>query len=116
MYDIIIVGAGPAGLTAAIYALRSNKKVLILEKESIGGQMSSSPLIENYPGFLSISGSELSNNLYNQVIELGGQVELEEVLNVENTNEGYEKYANKNHDVRIKLKILTESIILLICK
>lgn len=83
MYDIIIVGAGPAGLTAAIYALRSNKKVLILEKESIGGQMSSSPLIENYPGFLSISGSELSNNLYNQVIELGGQVELEEVLNVE---------------------------------
>ncbi len=83
IYDIIIVGAGPAGLTAAIYALRSNKKVLVLEKETIGGQMSSSPLIENYPGFLSISGSELANNLYSQVIELGGKVELEEVLSIE---------------------------------
>ena len=83
IYDIIIVGAGPAGLTAAIYALRSNKKVLVLEKETIGGQMSSSPLIENYPGFLSISGSELANNLYSQVIELGGEVELEEVLSIE---------------------------------
>ena len=83
IYDIIIVGAGPAGLTAAIYALRSNKKVLLLEKETIGGQMSSSPLIENYPGFLSISGSELANNLYSQVLELGGEVELEEVLSIE---------------------------------
>ena len=83
IYDIIIVGAGPAGLTAAIYALRSNKKVLVLEKETIGGQMSSSPLIENYPGFLSISGSELANNLYSQVLELGGEVELEEVLSIE---------------------------------
>ena len=83
IYDIIIVGAGPAGLTAAIYALRSDKKVLVLEKETIGGQMSSSPLIENYPGFLSISGSELANNLYSQVIELGGEVELEEVVRIE---------------------------------
>lgn len=82
IHDIIIVGAGPAGMTAAIYALRANKKVLILEKENIGGQMSSSPLIENYPGFISISGSELANNLYNQVIELGGEVEIEEVLNI----------------------------------
>ena len=82
IYDVIIVGAGPAGMTSAIYALRANKKVLVLEKETIGGQMSSSPLIENYPGFLSISGSELANNLYNQVIELGGEIEIEEVLSV----------------------------------
>jgi len=82
IYDVIIVGAGPAGMTSAIYALRANKKVLVLEKETIGGQMSSSPLIENYPGFLSISGSELANNLYNQVIELGGDFEIEEVLRV----------------------------------
>lgn len=82
MYDIIIIGCGPAGLTSAIYALRAGKKVLLLEKESIGGQMSSSPLIENYPGYLQISGIELSSNLYDQVVNLGGEIELEEVVSV----------------------------------
>ena len=84
MYDIIIVGGGPAGMTAAIYALRANKKVLILEKESIGGNMSIAPLIENYPGFKSITGVELAMNLYNQVIDLKGNFEIEEVLEVKN--------------------------------
>lgn len=82
MYDVIIIGAGPAGLTSAIYLLRANKKVLVLEKEGIGGQIASSPLVENYPGFKSISGSELANNLYEQVINLGGDIELEEVLEI----------------------------------
>ena len=81
-YDIIIIGCGISGMTAAIYALRSNKSVLILEKESIGGQISSSPLIENYPGYQKISGMELSNNLYEQVINLGGVIELEEVTEI----------------------------------
>ena len=87
MYDIIIVGGGPAGMTAAIYALRANKKVLILEKESIGGNMSIAPLIENYPGFKSITGVELAMNLYNQVIDLKGNFEIEEVLEVKNGDE-----------------------------
>lgn len=82
IYDAIIIGAGPSGLTAAIYLLRANKKVLILEKETIGGQISSSPLVENYPGYMSISGSELANNMYDQVINLGGEIELEEVIEV----------------------------------
>lgn len=82
MYDIIIVGCGPAGMTAAIYAARANKKVLIIEKETIGGQMASSPLIENYPGFTSISGSELANNMYDQVCNLGVDIELEEVTSI----------------------------------
>lgn len=82
MYDIIIIGCGPAGMTAAIYALRAGKKTLILEKETIGGQISSSPLVENYPGFKAISGSNLSNELYDQVINLGGEIELEEVLEI----------------------------------
>ena len=82
MYDIIIVGCGPAGMTAAIYAARANKKVLILEKETIGGQMASAPLIENYPGFAHISGSELANNMYEQVINLNVDIELEEVLEI----------------------------------
>lgn len=81
-YDIIIIGCGPSGMTSAIYALRSGKSVLILEKESIGGQISSSPLVENYPGYTSISGVELSNNLYEQVISLGGEIELEEVTEI----------------------------------
>lgn len=80
MYDAIIIGAGPSGLTAAIYLLRANKKVLVLEKETIGGQISSSPLVENYPGYMSISGSELANNMYDQVVNLGGEIELEEVI------------------------------------
>ena len=84
MYDIIIIGCGPAGMTSAIYAARSNKKVLILEKETIGGQMASAPLIENYPGYTSISGSELANNMYDQVCNLNVDIELEEVLEIVN--------------------------------
>jgi thioredoxin reductase (NADPH) len=86
MYDIIIIGCGPAGMTAAIYALRAGKKVLILEKENIGGQISSSPLVENYPGYSKISGSELSNNLYEQVLNLKGEIELEEVVKIEDNS------------------------------
>ncbi len=86
MYDVIIIGGGVAGMTAAIYTLRASKKVLILEKENIGGQIISSPLVENYPGFSKISGSELVNNLYKQVLNLKGEVELEEVVKIENSN------------------------------
>lgn len=84
MYDCIIIGCGPSGMTAGIYLARQNKKVLILEKETIGGQISSSPLVENYPGYMSISGAELSSNMYDQVINLGVKVELEKVIDIEN--------------------------------
>lgn len=83
MYDIIIIGCGPAGMTAAIYGARANKKVLVLEKETIGGQMASSPLIENYPGYLSISGSELANNMYEQATNLEVDIELDEAKKIE---------------------------------
>lgn len=82
MYDVVIIGCGPAGMTAGLYLLRANKKVLILEKETIGGQIASSPLVENYPGFQSISGSELADNMYEQVIELGATIELEEAKQI----------------------------------
>lgn len=82
MYDIIIIGCGPAGMTAAIYAKRANKKVLILEKETIGGQMASAPLIENYPGYSAISGSCLANNMFEQLNSLEVDVELEEVKEI----------------------------------
>lgn len=84
MHDVIIIGAGPAGLTASIYLARANKKVLVLEKETIGGQMASSPLIENYPGYNKISGGELALQMYNQAVDLGVDIELEKVLKIDN--------------------------------
>lgn len=83
MYDTIIIGSGMAGMTAALYLLRANKKVLVIEQESIGGQIASSPRVENYPGYKSISGSELTSNLYDQIEELGCDYEFEEVLSIE---------------------------------
>jgi len=76
MYDIIIIGAGPAGLTAAIYAMRADKKILLIEKENFGGQITFSPKVENYPGFTSVSGSELAEHLLEQVMSYGAQIEL----------------------------------------
>ena len=70
MYDIIIVGAGPAGLTAALYARRAEKSVLLIEKETFGGQITHSPRVENYPGFVSLSGSELGEKLFDSQILL----------------------------------------------
>lgn len=80
MRDIVIIGAGPAGLTAAIYALRANKRVLVLEKESFGGQITYSPKVENYPGFNEISGSELGEKLVEQALNLGAEIELDAVV------------------------------------
>ena len=83
MYDIIIVGAGPAGLTAAIYALRGNKKVLVLESKTYGGQIVNASKIENYPGIQEISGFDYATALYNQVTSLGGEIKFEEVTRIE---------------------------------
>ena len=79
MFDITIIGCGVAGMTAALYSLRANKKVLILEKESYGGQIAKSPLIENFPTKKSASGSELADELFEQIMELGVEFELENV-------------------------------------
>ena len=82
MYDIIIIGSGPAGLTAAIYALRAGKSVLILEKSAFGGQITYSPKIENYPAMGQISGNELADKMVEQVIEMGADLGLETVTGV----------------------------------
>jgi len=83
-FDIIIVGGGPAGLTAAIYARRAGKSVLLLEKENFGGQIATAPKVENFPGFSAVSGAELTERLYDQAHDLGARIELEEVLEVRN--------------------------------
>lgn len=82
MKDVIIIGAGCAGMTAAIYALRAGKSVLILESEGIGGQISFAPRVENFPGIQSISGAEFSNNMFEQVLALGTELEIESVTNI----------------------------------
>ena len=83
MYDLIIVGAGPAGLTAALYALRANKKVLILEAKSYGGQIINANKIENYPALPNVSGFDYATALYNQVTELGLEIKYETVLRID---------------------------------
>lgn len=82
IYDVIIIGCGPAGMTAAIYMKRAGKKVLLLEKESIGGQMSKAPLIENYPGVSRILGGDLADSMFAQVMDLEVEVEIEEVKKI----------------------------------
>ena len=81
-YDVVIVGGGPAGMTAALYTLRAGKSVLVLEKEGFGGQIATSPRLENFPTIDSISGSEWSDKLFEQITTLGASFELEEVQNI----------------------------------
>lgn len=82
MYDIIIIGAGTAGLSAAIYGVRAGKKVLVLESASYGGQIITSPEVENYPGIKKISGFEFATNLYEQATELGAEIEFAKVTQI----------------------------------
>lgn len=83
MYDIIIIGGGPAGLTAAVYARRAGKSALVLEKASFGGQITYSPKIENFPSEKSISGTELADKMMEQALAQGADIELEEAVSVE---------------------------------
>ena len=86
-YDIIIVGGGPAGLTAAIYAQRANKKVLVIERSLFGGQVATLGAIENYPGFPTIQGMELADIFYSQAKELGVETKRDEMLTIDDNGE-----------------------------
>ncbi len=87
MYDIAVIGAGPAGLTAALYALRADKTVVVLEKGAFGGQITFSPKLENYPGTGTLSGNEFAEKLVEQVLEQGADIEPENVLSVDKTDD-----------------------------
>jgi len=87
MKDIIVIGAGAAGMTAALYALRNGKSVLVLEEETIGGQIASSPRVENFPSVASISGLDFSNNLFEQITAHGADFELEKTEKIEKRGE-----------------------------
>ena len=89
MYDIIVVGAGPAGLCAALYARRAQKSVLVIEKATFGGQITHSPRVENIPGFLELTGNEFAAKLLEQVITHGADIELDEVKSIQKSDTGY---------------------------
>jgi thioredoxin reductase (NADPH) len=88
-YDLLVIGSGPAGVTASIYAARANKSVLVIEKEAFGGLITHSPKIENYPGFPSISGLELADQFISQAMNLGVNFEFDNIQEVIKTKEGF---------------------------
>lgn len=87
MYDIVVIGAGPAGLTAALYARRANKSVMVLEKGAFGGQITYSPKVENIPGFASLTGNEFAEKLVDQVLGQGAEVDICEVKEIKDNSE-----------------------------
>ncbi|MGM9522523.1 MAG: NAD(P)/FAD-dependent oxidoreductase [Oscillospiraceae bacterium] len=82
MHDIIVIGGGPAGMTAALYALRAGKSVLVIEKNGFGGQITYSPKVENFPGTLSMSGNEFADKFLDQIMAQGAEVELDTVTGI----------------------------------
>jgi len=107
MYDIIIIGAGPAGMTAALYAAQARKKILVLEKEIYGGQILKADTVKNYPGFKEISGYEFANNLYNQLTDLNIEVKFEEVIQIINNNDSKEIITKKGNYISKSVIIAT---------
>lgn len=96
MYDIIIIGAGPAGLTASIYARRAEKKTLVLEAKTYGGQIINTLSIENYPVEPNISGFDFATKLYNQAKDMGSEIIFEKVIDIKNNKEFKEVITKKN--------------------
>ena len=105
MIDVLIVGGGPAGLTAGIYAARSGLNTLLLEKETFGGQIASSPKVENFPSIISISGEELVSRMLEQAIEFGVSVDVENVLSINQVDDYFEVITDYN-------KYQTKSVII----
>ena len=110
MYDIIIVGGGPAGLTAAIYTLRAGKSVLVIEKNGFGGQIAFSPKVENIPGTRSISGAEFADKLTDHAMDLGAEVELEKVISVEKEGDIFTVSTEEGSTYQAKAVILAVGV------
>lgn len=109
MYDIIIVGGGPAGISAGIYARRAGKSTLVIERAALGGQMTYSPKIENYPAMLSVSGNELAEAMTDQLIQLGGEFEFDEVTRVTDNGE-YKTVVTAGNEFSARAVILANGV------
>ena len=110
MYDLIVIGAGAAGMTSALYALRNGKKVLVLESESLGGQIANSPRLENYPSIKEISGEQFADNLFEQITFHGADVEIEKVVNIEKTEDKIFNITTEFHSYQSKSVIIASGV------
>ncbi len=110
MHDIIIVGGGPAGLTAATYALRAGKTVLVIEKNGFGGQIAYSPKVENIPGTIQISGTQFAEQLIEQALNLGADVELETVTSVQKNGDVFTATTEEGNTYEGKTVILAVGV------
>ena len=109
MTDIIVIGGGVAGMTSALYALRQNKSVTLIEKDSIGGQIAQSPRVENFPTIKSVSGSELADRLFSQIVDLGVNFEFGKVLKIKK-QEGIFKVETEFNTFESKAVILATGV------
>lgn len=110
MYDIIVVGGGPAGMTAALYARRSNKSVLVLEKNGYGGQITYSPKVENYPGTKQMSGVEFADRLLDQILDQGADTEVETVSGLRREGQVWHVHTREGSDYAARSVILATGV------
>jgi thioredoxin reductase (NADPH) len=110
MYDLIVIGAGAAGMTSALYALRNSKTVLVLESESLGGQIANSPRLENYPSIKEISGEQFADNLFEQITSHGAELEIEKVVGIEKIGEGNFKVKTEYNEYSAKSVVIASGV------
>ncbi len=110
MYDIIVIGAGAAGMTSALYALRNGKTVLVLEGDSLGGQIATSPRLENYPSIKEISGEAFADNLFEQITSLGAEVEIEKAVRIDKLADKTFKVKTEYNEYAAKCVIIAAGV------
>ena len=106
-YEVIIVGAGPAGMSAAIYLKRAGINPLIIEKSAPGGTLNKTSKIENYPGYTDKDGTTLAFRMYSQIEELGVDLKIEEVINIEETDDLFVVIKEESINLIGKSKLIT---------
>lgn len=106
IYDVLVVGGGPAGMSAALYALRNGKSVLTVEKEVFGGQIVNSPKVENIPGFKEIAGDAFGDLMMEQVQYQGGEIMFDEVLKLEAEGDLLTAYTDMGEELKARTVIL----------
>ena len=109
-YDVIVVGGGPAGMTAALYALRNGKSALVIERAGFGGQITQSPKVENIPGFESLSGNEFADRFFEQIMNQGADVELENVIKIDKKEKDFTVYTEDGESFTGKTVILATGV------